>query len=111
MLSKKESDNATRASIEKEMAKPRMAKSVRTAELNLDTGRVPGQARTTLPGTVHKIIESLRTTQPEKAQIAVAGGDHQPRDLRIENTLAGGNGNEVRLKKGAHVEVIVTTKR
>jgi hypothetical protein len=73
MLNKKESDNATRASIKKEMAKPRMAKSVRTAELNLDTERVPGQARTTLPGTVHKIIGSLRTTQPEKAQIAVAG--------------------------------------
>jgi len=101
ILNEKESDSATRASIKKEMAKPRMAKSARTAELNLDTERVPGQARTTLPGTVHKIIASLRATQPEKAQIAVA--DHQPRDLRIENTLADGNGNEVRLKKGIHV--------
>src|SRR5882724_3475836 len=45
---KKESDNATRASIKKEMAKPRMAKSVRKAELNLATERVPGQARVTL---------------------------------------------------------------
>ena len=110
MLNEKESDSATRASIKKEMAKPRMAKSARTAELNLDTERVPGQARTTLPGTVHKIIGSRRTTQPEKAQIAVAGGDHQPRDLRIENTLADGNGNEVRLKKGAYVEVTVTAR-
>ncbi len=32
------------------------------------------------------------------------------RDLRIENTLADGNGNEVRLKKGAHVEVTVTAR-
>jgi hypothetical protein len=111
MLNKKESDNETRASIKKEMAKPRMAKSVRTAELNLDIERVPGQARTTLPGTVHKIIGSLRTTQPEKAPIALAGGDHQPRDLRIENILADGHGNEVRRKKGTHVEVIVTAKR
>jgi len=111
MLNEKEFDSATRASIRKEMAKPRMAKSARTAELNLDTERVPGQARATLPGTVNKIIASLRTTQPEKAQIAVAGGDHQPRDLRIENTLADGNGNEVRLKKGTHVEVTVTAKR
>ena len=111
MLNKKESDSATRASIKKEMAKPRMAKSARTAELNLDTERVPGQTRTTLPGTVNKIIASLRTTQPEKTQIAVAGGDHQPRDLRIENTLADGNGNEVRLKKGTRVEVTVTAKR
>ena len=111
MLNKKESDDATRASIKKEMAKPRMAKSVRIAALNLDAERVPGQARATLPGTVHKIIGSLRTSQPEKAQIAVAGGDHQPRDLRIENTLADGNGNEVRPRKGTHVEVIVTAKR
>ena len=31
MSNKKESDNATRASIKKEMAKPRMAKSARKA--------------------------------------------------------------------------------
>jgi hypothetical protein len=111
MLNEKESDSATRASIKKEMAKPRMAKSARTAELNLDTERVPGQARATLTGTVNKIIASLRTTQPEKAQIAVAAGeDDRYRDLRIENTLADGNGNEVRLKKGAHVEVTVTAR-
>jgi hypothetical protein len=65
MLNTRESDNATRASIKKEMAKPRMTKSVRTAELNFEAERVPGQARTTLPGTGHKIIASLRTTQPE----------------------------------------------
>ena len=107
MLNKKESDNATRASIKKEMAKPRMAKSVRIAELSLDAGRT-GQARTTLPGTVDKIIPFLHPNQPEKAQIVVKGaGD---RDLRIENTLIDENGDEVRLKKGAHVEVTVTAK-
>ena len=75
MLSKKESDNATRISIKKEMAKPRKAKSVRMAELNSDAERVPGEARTTLPGTVDKIIASLRPTKPKKVQIAVAGAD------------------------------------
>jgi hypothetical protein len=110
MSNKKESDNATRASIKKEMAKPRMAKSARKAELNLDAERVPGQARATLPGTVNKIIASLRTIQPEKAQIAVAGADGRYRDLRIENTLTDGSGNEVSLKKGAHVEVTVTAR-
>ena len=110
MLNKKESDNATRASIKKEMAKPRIAKSVRTAELNLEAERVPGQARTTLSGTVNKIIASLRRTQSGKAQIDVAGADGRYRDLRIENTLTDGNGNEVSLKKGAHVEVTVTAK-
>ena len=110
MLSKKESDDATRASIRKEMAKPRMAKSVRTADLNSDAERVPGQARTNLPGTVNKIIASLRTTQPGKVQIAVSGADGRYRDLRIENILTDGNGNEVSLKKGAHVEVTITAK-
>jgi hypothetical protein len=110
MLNEKESDRATRASIKKEIAKPRMAKSARTAELNLDTERVPGQARATLPGTVNKIIASLRTTQPEKGEIAVAGEGDRYRDLRIENALADGNGNKVRLKKGAHVEVTVTAR-
>jgi hypothetical protein len=103
MLSKKESDNATRASIKKEMAKPRMAKSVRTA-------RVPGQARTTPSGSVDKIIASLRTTQPEKAQIAVVGADDRYQDRRIENTLTDGKGNEVSLEKGARVEFTVTAK-
>ena len=92
------------------MAKPRMAKSAREAELNLDAERVPGQPRVTLSGTVNKIIASLRTIQPEKAQIAVTGADDRYRDLRIENTWTDGNGNEVRLKKGAHVEVTVTAK-
>jgi hypothetical protein len=110
MLNKKESDNATRASIKKEMAKPRMAQSVRIAELNLDAERIQGQARTTVLGTVNKIIAPLRSTQPEKAQIAVAGADNRYRDLRIGNTLTDGTGDEVRLKKGAHVQVTVTAK-
>jgi hypothetical protein len=36
---KNELGNATRASVKKEMAKPRMAKSARIAEQNLVTGR------------------------------------------------------------------------
>jgi len=104
MLSKKESDNATRASIKKELAKPRMAKSVRMA-------RVPGQARTTPSGSVDKIIASLRTTQPEKSQIAVVGADDRCRDRRIENTLTDGKGNEISLEKGARVEFTVTAKQ
>jgi hypothetical protein len=37
---KKEFDGATRASVKKEMAKPRMAKSAREAEMNLVAARV-----------------------------------------------------------------------
>jgi hypothetical protein len=109
MLNKRESNNATRASIKKEMAKPRMAKSARIAELNLDAARTPGQARTTVPGTVNRIVP-FRPNQPEKAHIDVNGSDDRYRDLRIENALIDGNGDKVRLKRGAHVGLTVTAK-
>jgi hypothetical protein len=106
----KESANATRASVEKEMAKPRMAKSARITELNLDTSRIPEQPSTTMPGTVNKIILSPGPNQPEKAQIGVQGAARRYRDLRIENTLTDEHGDDVKLKKGAHVEVTVTAE-
>jgi hypothetical protein len=105
---KRESDTATRASVTSEMAKPRMARSARVAELNLDTARIPELPNATMPGTVEKIIASPRPNQPEKAQIAVEGGDPRYRDLRIENALTDENGDDVKLKKGARVEVTVT---
>jgi hypothetical protein len=107
---KKESSNATLAGVKKEMAKPRMAKSARMAELNLDTVRIPEQPSTTMPGTVDKIIPSKRSSQPEKAQIAVDGADDRYRFLCIENTLTDEHGDDVRLRKGAHVDVTVAAK-
>src|ERR1022692_3256265 len=104
---KKEPGPPTRASVKKEMAKPRMARSARIAELNLDTARIPEQPSVTMPGTVNKIISPSRPTQSEKAQIAVHGADHRYRDLRIENTLTDEHGDDVKLKNGAHVEVTV----
>jgi len=108
--SKKESGNSTRASVKKEMAKPRMARSARIAELKLDTARIPEHPSTTMPGTVKKIIPSPRPSQPEKAQIAIDGADQRHRDLRFENTLTDEHGDDVKLKKGAHVEVTVTAE-
>ena len=61
-----------------------------------------------MPGTVEKIIPSPRPSLPEKAQIAVDGADQHYRDLRFENTLTDEHGDDVKLKKGAHVEVTVT---
>jgi hypothetical protein len=110
MLHKKEPGNATRAGVRKEMAKPRMSRSARIAELNLDTARIPEQPSVTMPGTVDKIIPSPGPSQPEKAQIAVDVADQKYRDLRIENALIDEHGDEVRLKKGAHVEVTVTSE-
>ena len=107
---KKEPGNSARASVNKEMAKPRMARSARIAQLKLDTTRIPEQPSVTMPGTVDKIILSRWPNQPEKAQIAVEEADHGYQDLRIENTLTDENGDDVRLEKGAHVEVTVTTE-
>ena len=114
MLHKKsneESGNAIRSSVKKEMAKPRTARSARIRELNLDTARISEQPSTTMPGTVDKIIPSAHQSQPEKAQIAVGGADHGYRDLRIENTLTDENGDDVKLKKGAHVEITVSAEK
>jgi hypothetical protein len=106
--SKKESASATRASVQKEMGKPRMARSARIMELNLDPARIPEQPSTTVPGTVHRIIPSPRSSQTEKALIAVDGVGQRYRNFRIENTLTDEHGGNVQLKKGAHVEVTVT---
>ena len=63
-----------------------------------------------MAGSVDKIIPSPVPSQPEKAQIAIEGADRRYRYLRIENSLGDEHGDEVRLKKGAHVEVTVTAK-
>ena len=107
---KKELINATRASIAQEMGKPRMARSAKIAELNLDTARIREQPSVTMPGTVDKIIPPSRPSQPERAQIAVEGADQLHRDLRIENMLTDEHGDDVRLKKNDHVEVTVTAE-
>ena len=107
---RKKIGNTTCASVKKEMAKPRMARSARIAELKLDATRIPEQPSTSMAGTVNRIILSPRSSQPEKAQIAVHGADRRYRDLRIENALIDEHGDDVRLKKGAKVEVTVTTE-
>ena len=107
---KKELSNATRASVKREMAKPRITRSARIAELDLDTARIPEQPSAIMPGTVDKLIPSPGPSQPEKAQIAVDDADRGYRDLRIENALTDEHGDDVKLKKGAHVEVTVTAE-
>jgi hypothetical protein len=106
---KKELSDTIPASVRTEMALPRMSKSARIAKLKLDTARVPEQPRTVVPGTVARLIRSPSPGQPEKAQISIEGGDGY-RDLRIENSLTDEHGDEVRLKKGADVEVTITAK-
>ena len=60
----------------------------------------------TLPGRVEKIIAPPDPREPEKAQINIeAGADPLYREVRIENSLTDDEGREVKLKKGAKVEV------
>jgi len=63
--------------------------------------------KTQRQGKVQKIIKSVIPDQPEKAEIAVEGADHLYREIRIENRLEDEHGNEVKLKEGADVEVVV----
>jgi uncharacterized cupredoxin-like copper-binding protein len=65
------------------------------------------KASAILPATVEKIIKPLDPTEPEKAQIAIEGADYLYREIRINNTLVDDEGNKVRLKPGADVEVTV----
>jgi len=62
---------------------------------------------TTLPATVEKVIKPVSPGEPEKAQIVVDGAEHLYRELRIENNLTDENGDKVRLKPGASVEVTI----
>ena len=110
MKPKKESASVGRARLRKEMAMPRRAKSARIAELNSDTTRIPEQPTVIMSGTVDKIIPPSRPSQPEKAQIAVEDADERYRDLRITNALTDEYGDDVKLKKGARVEVAVTAE-
>lgn len=59
----------------------------------------------TLPGKVEKIIKPADPREPEKAQIAIEGADTLYKEIRIENTLTDKNGEKVRLKKDAEVDV------
>ncbi|HEV8075190.1 MAG TPA: hypothetical protein VGP66_05050 [Candidatus Acidoferrum sp.] len=106
----KQIEDETKASVKQEMAQPRMARSARIAELNLKPARIPEEPSASMPGTVGKIIPSPRPSKSEKAQIAVEAPDYRYRDLRIENALVDEHGNDVKLKKGARVEITVAAK-
>jgi hypothetical protein len=105
---KNEPSNTILVGVQAEIALLRMSKPARIAERNSDTARNE-QPRAVIPGTVDKLIPSPTPSLPEKAQISIAG-DHGYRDLRIENSLTDEHGDEVKLKKGAHVEVTVTAE-
>ena len=60
-----------------------------------------------LRGTVQKVLKAITPSEPEKAEISVEGGDDLYREIRVENVLIDKNGEKVRLKRGAEVDVIL----
>jgi len=57
---KKEPGNVAHASVKKELAKPRSARSARIIELNLDTARILELSSTTMSRAVDKVISAPR---------------------------------------------------
>jgi hypothetical protein len=107
-MKNKRRSKTTRGTVRKEMARPRMAQSARIAQLNLDSSRKPESPSTSMSGTVLRIIPSRHAGEPDSIQIALDVPEKQNRDFRIENTLTNEHGEDVKLKKGAPVEVTVT---
>jgi hypothetical protein len=64
---------------------------------------MPKKPKTKKPGVVKKIIKPLHGS--EKAEIEVHEADDLYREIRIENTLLNEDGEKVKLKQGAPVEV------
>jgi predicted DNA-binding antitoxin AbrB/MazE fold protein len=68
-------------------------------------------AKTTKPGTVEKVIPPVDPRDSEKAQINIQGAEPLYQEVRIENKLTDQDGNEVKLKEGAKVEVHVEAEK
>jgi hypothetical protein len=68
---------------------------------------VKKKPKTTKRGKVEKIIKPPHPRAPEKAQIVVDGADELYKEIRIENTLEGEEGEKVKLKQGASVDVTI----
>jgi hypothetical protein len=71
-----------------------------------DGGTVTDKPKIKLPGKVQKIIPPL-AREPEKVQIELEGADDLYKEIRVENALDDAEGNSVKLKKGADVDVTV----
>lgn len=69
------------------------------------------KAVTTLPGKVEKVIRPHpHSGEPEKAQISVEGADHLYKEIRVPNRLTDDNGQKVKLKPGAEVDVSIAAE-
>ena len=63
--------------------------------------------RKKLHGTVQKVIKPTFPHEKEKAEIGIEEADELYREIRVENVLTDADGQKVRLKPGAEVDVVV----
>jgi hypothetical protein len=85
-----------------------MSMSEFTFDEKSDENNSKGKATATLPGVVQRVIKPHPSSgEPEKAQITVEGADHLYREIRVPNKLVDEDGNQVKLKQGAEVEVTI----
>jgi hypothetical protein len=107
---KKESGSALTARVRTEMALPRISKSARMAELSADKTRSVERPKIIIPGVVDRVIRPATPRMHEKVQISIEGHAGY-RKLRIENSLTDEHGDEIKLEKGARVELTVTENK
>lgn len=62
---------------------------------------------TEMPAIVEKIIKPIIPGDTEKAEIRVEGADHLYREIRIENNMTNADGEAVKLKEGAEVNLVI----
>jgi diguanylate cyclase (GGDEF)-like protein/PAS domain S-box-containing protein len=75
-----------------------------------DPSHVPVPPSTTMRGRVEQIIASSGFNKPERAKILIEPTYNQTGNLRIGNALSDERSDDVKLKKGAHVEITVTAE-
>jgi hypothetical protein len=73
----------------------------------MDSPEEKEKPSTKLPGIVEKIIKPIDPGEPEKAQITIEGGEDLYREIRVKNSLKNEKGEEVTIKEGAPVDVII----
>src|SRR6266566_8074022 len=107
---KKERADTTRASVEKEMAMPRMAGSARIMDSS-------GYNANSATAKYHYARNRRQNHSVFRSAPAAKGvncrrpADPRHRDLRIVNILIDSHGDDLKLKRGAQIEVIVTAER
>ena len=63
--------------------------------------------RKKLRAVVQKVLKPTFPRDKEKVEISVEEGDELYREIRVENSLTGEDGEKVRLKPGAEIDVVL----